>query len=153
MSECAVPRLCRSWLWETLTWLLDSSHLPSLPLRVSHHLLCLHRHGKEKILNLAYYITVTRSLLATTKFTNFEKIRILLSVASQRWPGTIGEGLISCELYIGTCCVDRKNLVSTRFNFFIWMTEVISGGLVLIPSPEFIMVFFFVPNFVSPIFY
>ena len=33
------------------------------------------------------------------------------------------------------------------------MTEVISGGLVLIPSPEFIIVFFFVPNFVSPIFY
>ena len=33
------------------------------------------------------------------------------------------------------------------------MSEVISGGLVLIPSPEFIIVFFFVPNFVSPIFY
>ena len=33
------------------------------------------------------------------------------------------------------------------------MTEVISGGLVLIPSPEFIIVFFFVPNFVSPMFY
>ena len=33
------------------------------------------------------------------------------------------------------------------------MSEVISGGLVLIPSREFIIVFFFVPNFVSPIFY
>ena len=37
------------------------------------------------------------------------------------------------------------------------MTEVISGGLVLIPSllpsPVFFLVFFFVPNFVSPIFY
>ena len=49
--------------------------------------------------------------------------------------------------------IARNNLVSTRFNFFIWMTEVISGGLVLIPSPEFIIVFFFVPNFVSPMFY
>ena len=51
------------------------------------------------------------------------------------------------------CKLARKNLVSTRFNFFIWMTEVISGGLVLIPSPEFFIVYFFVPNFVSPMFY
>ena len=33
------------------------------------------------------------------------------------------------------------------------MTEVISGGLVLIPSPGFFIVYFFVPNFVSPVFY
>ena len=35
------------------------------------------------------------------------------------------------------------------------MTEVISGGLVLIGShvPEFFIVFFFVPNFVTPILY
>ena len=33
------------------------------------------------------------------------------------------------------------------------MTEVISGGLVIIPSPIFKVVYFFVPNFVSPIFY
>ena len=35
------------------------------------------------------------------------------------------------------------------------MTEVISGGLVLIGShlPEFFIVFFFVPNFVTPLLY
>ena len=47
----------------------------------------------------------------------------------------------------------RKNLVSTRFNFFIWMTELISGAMVLIPGRIFKVVYFFVPNFVSPIFY
>ena len=65
-------------------------------------------------------IFMTRFLSATTRFTNFEKIMILLSVELLRSPGTIGEGLSLfstfdvASLINLTCCQEEPCLYQVQ---------------------------------------
>ena len=48
----------------------------------------------------------------------------------------------------------RRNLVTCKFNFIIWLTELVSGLVVLIPGSQYVKLFYIVtPNIISPVIY